>query len=468
MAGKILVIDSVMPNRIILKVKLSGAGYDVQLAASAREGVETALQTLPDIIIMDMDLPDLPPEIVMDQLQEAPQLGAAIVLMTSTRDDEATRMRAFRAGCDEFFARPFSDTSLLARLRSFFREFSYLQELSERNSAPFIQMMDKPAFEEKLTQFMQSSNVLVVGPQEAAMRFKRKLPAALRDRVFMQSPTQILTDNDKIPDYVGIVAIISDPTEPNAALHMISKLRARAQTRDAKFILEFSEAARSDDYELACDFGADAIITASAPSEEVALRLTSLIKRKSLADGLRADIRTGLMLSMIDPLTNIANRRHMAMGLYNFVSQARQTGSPVAVILCDLDRFKTVNDSFGHAVGDTVLRTIAQRLSNALREGDLIARIGGDEFLVALPNTDLEGAQSVAERLINAACGTPVEISESQHLLQTISLGVSIADPRNASPIDQYINDLTAIADHAMLLSKAQGRNKMSVGRTAA
>lgn len=468
MAGRILVIDSVMPNRIILKVKLSGAGYDVMIAASGSEGLGLAQLERPDLIILDMDLPDMSLDAMMRQLRAIATLRNVMIVMVSAQNDTETRLRAYRAGCDEFYPKPYNEKTLLARVRSFFREDEQLRALSAQSAEQFGHNVVNSGFFEDMQDFTQSSSIVIFGTAEAAMRLKRKLPETSSAAYAIHAP-DVGSSNAGLPfAQIDAVVVVSDNADPNAALHLISALRGRPQTRDARFCVQFDAASRAADRDLAFDFGVDAIFLADDNSEEIALRLAGLIKRKHRADALRERIKMGLMLSMRDPLTNIPNRRYMLAALRSFMTQARLAGGSVAIIMCDVDKFKSVNDRFGHAVGDDVLREVAKRLSGALREGDLIARIGGEEFLVALPMANMGDARAIAERLVAVIRTEPVCIDNNPPLMITISAGLSMAIPNIETSTDDIIDLAIEEADRAMLLSKQQGRDMITMGRSAA
>lgn len=468
MTGKILVIDSVMPNRIILKVKLSGAGYDVAIAASGREGVDIAVQMRPDLIIVDMDLPDISPEEVMAQMRLVASLTTVLVIMVSARSDIDTRLRAYRAGCDEFYPKPFAENTLLARIRSFFREDEQLRMLTAQSQGQLAHDVAGSGFFEEMQRYERVSSVVIIGEAEVALMLKHRLPIDERTQVSTYT-SDVATNGATLPfGLADVVLILSNSADPNAALHMISTLRGRPQTRDARFCVLFDAQSRAEDRDLAYDFGADAIFMASDHVEEMALRLGGLIKRKQRADDLRDRIRHGLVMAMHDPLTNIPNRRYSLAAMRNFFTKARQTGASVAVIMCDIDRFKSVNDRFGHGAGDSVLQEVAKRLSDTLREGDLIARVGGEEFLIALPNATMDDARAVAERLVAAIRNKPFIIENSPPLLMTISAGLAMAIPDRITPLDDIINAVVDEADRAMLQAKSQGRNKITLGQSAA
>ena len=159
--------------------------------------------------------------------------------------------------------------------------------------------------------------------------------------------------------------------------------------------------------------------------------------------------------SRTDPLTGILNRRGFLEMAHMAVSLSDRSGRPLSVIAVDLDRFKDINDRYGHTAGDRVLQEVARTLSRSVREQDLVARLGGDELVVLLPDTDAAGARRVAEKLREAAGAATVEI-DGGSLSVTISLGT--AERRPGEPIARTIQR----ADHALYLAKERGRDRVA------
>lgn len=166
-------------------------------------------------------------------------------------------------------------------------------------------------------------------------------------------------------------------------------------------------------------------------------RLHRLVERQASTDG----------------LTELSNRRHFEEALEGEISRAERFGGRLALIVADLDDFKQVNDRFGHQAGDDVLRTFASVLRETVRDIDLPARYGGEEFAVLLPQTDLEGAERLAERLRAALAARPLALRPDQIVTVTASFGVA-AFPEAATP-----DALFAAADEALYRAKHRGKN---------
>ncbi|GLH72890.1 hypothetical protein GETHLI_13920 [Geothrix limicola] len=172
----------------------------------------------------------------------------------------------------------------------------------------------------------------------------------------------------------------------------------------------------------------------------------------------RAFHETLLDLSTKDPLTGLANRGSILGELQNRFGLSLRYSRPISVVVCDLDHFKQVNDTHGHGAGDFVLRAFGERLLATLREADLAGRIGGEEFLMILPETDLTGARPFAERLRRAIAATAVQLP-TEDLSITCSLGIA---ERIAG--DSDAGQLLARADAALYRAKAAGRDQVCEG----
>ena len=167
-----------------------------------------------------------------------------------------------------------------------------------------------------------------------------------------------------------------------------------------------------------------------------------------------AELNTRLaILARTDKLTGLSNRLHLTEELEHLLIEARQQGFPVCVLMIDVDHFKDLNDTFGHRAGDLALRHVAHRLNTSLRQGDLLARWGGEEFLAVLPDTDMTQGMVVAERLCNLVAGTPIEVGEDGGLV-AIHTSVGIAEYA-----DDTVDTLVDRADLGLYEAKAAGRN---------
>ena len=161
----------------------------------------------------------------------------------------------------------------------------------------------------------------------------------------------------------------------------------------------------------------------------------------------------------LDPLTGLNNRRHFETLATHVLARSQRDGTPVALLLCDVDHFKRVNDEHGHAVGDEVLIAMSRLLGHNLRDGDVLARWGGEEFLALMPACPLDNACAVAERIRAAVHATPVDVGTAS---LTITLSFGVAQVHGAADLQAAI----ARADKALYEAKNGGRNRVSVARS--
>ena len=196
---------------------------------------------------------------------------------------------------------------------------------------------------------------------------------------------------------------------------------------------------------------ANTVITA-LPDESGALRgfvvvARDMTERKRMEDELKQH-------ATVDPLTGAFNRRHGHTCLVAEFARRARSGHLFAVMMLDFDRFKSINDTYGHDAGDAALCALVRTCQGELRTVDTLVRWGGEEFLILLPDTDAEAASLIAERLRAAIATTQVSIEKSTSITLTVSIGV-------AAPLGDDLHDLLRRADGALYAAKAGGRNRV-------
>ena len=164
-------------------------------------------------------------------------------------------------------------------------------------------------------------------------------------------------------------------------------------------------------------------------------------------------------LAATDPLTRLYNRRHFDENTQPLYQLARREGKPLSLIMLDIDKFKSINDNYGHYIGDQVIIHLAETIKQNQRKSDLSARFGGEEFVMLLPNTDLQGANVLAEKLRKNVQDAVLEISRRQILQYTISLGVAEINVSRGESIVEGIKK----ADVALYEAKEGGRNQTAI-----
>ncbi len=461
MIGKILIVDDVSTNRIVFKVKLTAAGYNSIMAGDGATCLRLAQSELPDLILLDLMLPDLSGVEVLKQLKANPVTRRIPVVMFSSEQDPMQRLTALRAGAEDFLSRPIDDQTLLARLRGLLRAREVVGGFSSPEGD-----LGLFGLQEQATPFETPGNVaLVFNRAETAMHLRKQLAALGQERLTILAPEEVYRNQDQhgAPD---VYVIDADIGSPGGGLRIMSELLSRSASRNAAFCI-YNQASTNLVPAMAFDLGASDLVDSTINPSEVSVRLHGLVQRKREADRLRASVQDGLRLAMIDPLTGLHNRRYGIAQLNAIAARARQENSEFAVMVVDLDRFKTVNDRWGHAAGDAVLVEVATRLAANLRASDLVARIGGEEFLIALPTTSPSEATTVAQRLCEAIETTPVVLFDGTKVGVTISIGMTIGGGNDENR-DNGVAEIVDQADRALMKSKASGRNMVTILNRAA
>ncbi|MGB3147630.1 MAG: diguanylate cyclase [Paracoccaceae bacterium] len=460
MPGKILIVDGVATNRIVLKVKLAAAHYETVQASTGADAIRLARSIRPDLIVADTDLPDMSGIDLCARLKSCSQTQDIPLVMVSAFLDPDRRIDCLRAGAEEVFWKPLDELVLMARLRSLLRIGKTAEQLGFRENT-----YREFGFAEPVASYEGPALVgLIAGSVALAAEWKQGLQDHLPDRIEILDRDRTLSVS-KDRDVPDVFVIAADMARSGDGLRFLSELRSHSATRDSAICLVVPPTAR-DASATALDLGANDLIDSEAPAGEMALRILGQIRKKRRADQLRNSLANDLRLAMIDPLTSLHNRRYAMSHLAQIAARAVESGGQYAVLLIDLDRFKKVNDTFGHAAGDTVLIEVAQRLKNNLRPSDMLARIGGEEFLVALPNAGFDMAHAAAERLRQAVGDTPVNLPKSKSIAVTLSIGLAMGGGLDERSTD--IEEVIARADRALMTSKADGRNQVKVHQSAA
>jgi diguanylate cyclase (GGDEF)-like protein len=210
--------------------------------------------------------------------------------------------------------------------------------------------------------------------------------------------------------------------------------------------------------------GADEVLGKPVQPFELRLRVRAMLRIRNLAVALHAANQRLRLLAHTDELTRVLNRRGLHGALARELRRVERYGGVLSVLAFDVDRFKTVNDRFGHAVGDRVLQAVAQALHAALREVDVIGRTGGEEFVVVAPATRGIEVRAMAERLRAAAAAASVLVGDDAEVRVTLSCGVATSDD-GAAPVG--VEALLARADVALYRAKALGRDRTEAAAPA-
>ncbi len=472
MAGRILIYDGIAANRIVLRCKLSAACYTVIQADSYADLRRRAMDDPVDLVICDLDAaPHRALALCRALCGQLPALRVPVVLLASD-PAPALRIAAFGAGAWALLRKPLHDDLLLATLRQVLRQAHGVRETVQQRAS-----VAELGFAEPARSYVapRRSAALVAHDQvraDAAAQQLRGRLSAVDLHALTPDRALSLGDRARAPDtYV----ILSEPARWQQDLRLVSDLHSRTGSRDARILMVQHGAPGADPVAdgdmamraaMALDLGADDVLFGDVHLSELAIRMEQQAARKQFVDTLRRTLRNGIEMAARDPLTGLYNRRYAVPRLDRMLDSAQERGAPLALMALDLDRFKAVNDTHGHGAGDAVLVEVARRLAAALRPRDLIARSGGEEFWIALPDTGPAEAATTAQALCRLIRSSPVPLPARGGLLRvTVSIGVAVAGPAAVAPT---LDGLLARADRALYAAKADGRDKVTFASHAA
>jgi two-component system, cell cycle response regulator len=236
------------------------------------------------------------------------------------------------------------------------------------------------------------------------------------------------------------------------------KIRER-KDRPYVYILLLSARAQKEDLLLGLESGADDYLTKPFDAPELRARLHVGQRILQLQDGLMAAGAELLFRATHDSLTGISNRGVILDILRREYSRQVREGGSFGIVLLDVDHFKSVNDTYGHLCGDTVLQEVVRRVTSTVRAYDTVGRYGGEEFLIVAPSSGAEGILRLSERVRLAIEATPIKM-DALEISVTVSLGLAVSS--EAAPLDPKL--MLSTADEALYRAKADGRNRSKMG----
>ena len=448
MSARVLVVDDVEANVKLLEAKLSSEYFDVLSAYNGRSALQIADSELPDVILLDVMMPRMDGFEVCRRLKANPRTADVPVVMVTALSDVANRLRGLEVGADDFLTKPVNDIALFARVRSLARLKRMMEEWRLREGIC-------GRFAGRDTALTEASGpariILIEEDQYAAARMADILrPSA--QLVICQSCTEAQRHLDG--DTELVIASLSTPS--GDPLRLVTLCRASEIFRQLPILLIAEE---SDLHRLAkgLDLGANDYLIRPVDRNELLARTSTQIRRKRLQDRLHENYQRSLSLALTDDLTGLYNRRYFLAHLDELIDRVDHDHVNAALLLFDIDHFKQVNDTYGHAAGDQVLRELASRAMNSVRSVDLVARLGGEEFVVVMPETDSIVATAVAERLRLTVAREPFIVGAGGvKVAVTISIGVTVAAEGG-----DCRERLLKRADDALYDAKSAGRNRI-------
>lgn len=448
MTARILVVDDIPANVKLLEARLLAEYFDVLTAENGYECLDIVSKAAVDVILLDIMMPGMDGFEVCERLKSNPKTSHIPVVMVTALDQPADRVRGLRAGADDFLTKPVNDMQLMARVKSLVRLKMLSDELRLRAETARTIGMDPSAARDE-----EAANILLVdGRANSQERIARALkPVA--DVAAMNDPQAAIFEAAE-GNYDLI--IVNSNFEGYDPLRLCSQIRSLERSRFIPILLVV-DAGGEAIVVRALELGVNDYILRPLDPNELVVRCLTQIKRKRFNDRLRDSVNHTIELAVTDALTGLNNRRYLDKHLKLLFDRAAARGRPLSVCITDIDRFKAVNDTYGHDAGDEVLREFAARIRSTVRGADLACRFGGEEFVVVMPDTSPETAAAVAERLRYAVENQPFVVRQSGASLNiTASLGIACS-VHGATSAEELVRQ----ADRALYEAKHGGRNRV-------
>lgn len=449
MTARILVVDDIPANVKLLEARLLAEYFDVLTAENGFKALEVVANTHVDVILLDIMMPGMDGFEVCERLKANPRTMHIPVVMVTALDQPADRVRGLKAGADDFLTKPVNDLQLVARVKSLVRLKSLSDELRIRaDTARTIGFEDLTRFEG----FDVGGHVLLVDGRASSQERIIKALKPVAEVTAMSDPQAAIFE---AAESSADLVIINDNIEDYDPLRLCSQLRLLERTRFLPLLL-IAEAGREDLIVRALDLGVNDYLTRPLDPNELVARTLTQIRRKRFNDKLRSSVRQTIELAVTDGLTGLHNRRYLDNHLKTLFNRAAARSRPLSICITDIDRFKSVNDTYGHDAGDEILREFSRRIRSTVRGADLACRFGGEEFVVVMPDTDAQSAASIAERLRGIIEAAPFSLPSGGSLHITASLGLASFTAGIDTP-EQLLKN----ADKALYEAKNSGRNRV-------
>jgi len=456
MTARVLVVDDLLANVRLLEAKLTAEYFDVSTAMNGVDALETIQRTHPDIVLLDVMMPGMDGIEVCRRIKSNAATQHIPVIMVTALDQPEDRVRGLEAGADDFLTKPVNDFSLFCRVKSLVRLKMLTDELRSRASEN-ENLLEMPAAGE-FTEMLDDCNILVVDDNGTLFERMSSSIAGKHKLTKITDPQQAIFAASETEFDLAVVDLDMQSFD---GLRLCSQLRSLERTRQIP-ILVIVDPDDTRKMLRALEMGVNDYLARPIDQQELAARMETQLRRWRYTQKLRSHVSQTMEMAVTDPLTNLFNRRYMETQTAMLVDNATNRGKALSILALDVDFFKKVNDTYGHDVGDAVLKELAVRFKQNIRNLDLPCRVGGEEFVVVLPETHIEVGRKIAERLRRAVSGKPFDVPNQDKGLD-ITISVGLASLEGSSDTQEQ---LFKRADQALYDAKEQGRNKV-VARAA-
>jgi len=456
---KILLVDDDPKSLKLYDAILPGDKFEIITARSGYEALEKTAGEHPDAILLDIIMPDIDGLEVTRRIKKDPKTKNIPVILVTSLDDSETKEIGIESGAEEFLNKPVQAMELIARVNSMIRLKQYRDQLSIRSQSseiigngPGIRARDN----EKTDLPKELPLVLLVEDNETDIK---SIGAALNGQ---PSRIEVVKTGKEALSYIQrhrVDLILLDILLPDMdGFEVLRRIKDVDEGKDIQVVV-ITCLGDIESKIKGIELGAEDFLVKPIIPRELNARVRVLLEKKGHLDKLRSHYENALDSAKIDWLTGLHNHGYFKQFLSLEIKRSSRQRYPVTLILIDVDNFKHYNDTLGHAAGDAFLKEISQIILARIREVDLAARYGGDEFAVVLPYAGKEDARHVAQRIHAAITSHNFLADPSRRLNRlTVSLGVAVF-PNDAQTAEELID----AADQMLYKAKRNGKNQVYI-----
>ncbi len=451
MTARVLVVYDILANVKFLEARLQAEYFEVLTANSGQQALDILALESVDVVLLDVMMPGMDGFETCRRIKGSHRTHHIPVVMVTALDQPSDKVLGLESGADDFLTKPVDDIALVTRVKNLARLKMLNDEMIMRASTgKDMGIPDDGSLARALS--ARSGRVLLVDDhQRSAMRLHEILSRANDAHSESDAQTALV----RLAENNFDLLIVSLSLQGSDGLRLCSQVRSLERTRHLPVIMVVEP---GDEARLlrGLDMGVNDYLMRPIDQHELLARVKTQIRRKRHSDFLRHRLAESVELSITDSLTGLHNRRYMEGHLRTLVSEAARTGRNLSMLVANIDHFKNVNDTYGHDVGDAVLKEFCLRLRRNTRGVDLACRLGGEEFVIIMPDTDLTHAYQVGERLRACVASDEFLIGDGQNIRVTASVGIGTLETPDDTPELMFKR-----ADSALYIAKRRGRNRV-------
>ena len=451
MTARVLVVDDILANIKLLEARLMAEYFEVLTATSGQEALDICDRERIDVVLLDVMMPGMDGFEACRRIKANPATQHVPVIMVTALDQPSDKIQGLEAGADDFLTKPVDDIALVTRVKNLARLKVLNDEMLMR--AATTQQMGLPVSAAMARAMRgESGRILLVDDHRRSAARTMQALSGTHD-VFLDSDIQAALM--RVAEHNFDLLMVSLSLANADGLRLCSQVRSLDRTRHLPIIVLIEP---GDEARLmrGLDMGVNDYLIRPVDKHEMLARVKTQIKRKRHADLLRTRLEESVEFAITDSLTGLHNRRYMEGHLRTLVAESLTAKRPLSVLVADIDFFKRINDTYGHDAGDHVLREFANRFRRNTRGVDLACRFGGEEFVTIMPDTTIEKACQVAERLRACIAAEPFRLNATTQIAVTASVGLAMLERDDDTP-----ETLFKRADNALYSAKRDGRNRV-------